>query len=670
VTREELRRRLWPDHTFVDFDHGLNRAINKLRETLGDDADKPRYIETLPRCGYRLIASVEPIAPASSSANRESPSQSTAVGTAQLQQEKLHRKRWIWLLAASIGLIVAAALFTYLLTRPLPPPKVLGYVQITHSDLQKEGIVTDGSRLYFNASSAGQSAIYQVSASGGEIVPLSPTLPSVTLADISPKGDELLVVTDLLKTAGRGPVWALPLVGGAPRRLGEAQAGGYYLAAAATWSPDGKSIAYSDNRDLYVAASDGTRPRKLSPPAGDPFRLRWSPDGRVLRFSTYAPKMGLEIWEVSADGSNFHPLLPEGSKPRGSCCGNWTPDGRYFVFNDLRNLWAVREKRGFFGRTRTEPIQLTNGPLLFSNPVPSKDGKRIFAVGEVDRGQLVRYDAGTRQVVPYLAGLSAEGVSFSRDGGWIAYVMYPEGTLWRSKVDGSERLQLTFPPRAAGYSNWSPDGKRIAFMRRSPQGWKINMISADGASADELGADELDLEGGASWSPDGQSLIFGVFTPRPGSSTSPNPIGVYSLDLKTRHVSILPGSEGLISPQLSPDGRFVVAQPVDDVTSLALYDVNARRRTVLIKAQLGVGWLNWSRDSRYVYFKSDMETGPVVYRVRISDRKVEQLASLKDLRLANGSELTNWMGLAPDDSPLFVRDVGSQEIYALDWEAP
>jgi sugar lactone lactonase YvrE len=103
---------------------------------------------------------------------------------------------------------------------------------------------------------------------------------------------------------------------------------------------------------------------------------------------------------------------------------------------------------------------------------------------------------------------------------------------------------------------------------------------------------------------------------------------------------------------------------------LALYDMNIRKITALVRAQLGIGWHYWSRDSRYVYFKSELETGPVVYRVRISDHKVEQVANLKALRLANGSELTNWMGLAPDGSPLFVRDVGSQEIYALDWEAP
>jgi DNA-binding winged helix-turn-helix (wHTH) protein len=151
VTREELKRRLWPDHTFVDFEHGLNKAINKLRESLGDDADKPRYIETLPRRGYRLIAPVKPVTAMSPLLDGEASVQSTAVGMAPLQQETPHRKRWIWLLAASMGLIVAAAACVYLLTRPLPPPKVLGYVQITHSDLQKEGIVTDGSRLYFNA---------------------------------------------------------------------------------------------------------------------------------------------------------------------------------------------------------------------------------------------------------------------------------------------------------------------------------------------------------------------------------------------------------------------------------------------------------------------------------------------------------------------------------------
>ncbi len=111
---------------------------------------------------------------------------------------------------------------------------------------------------------------------------------------------------------------------------------------------------------------------------------------------------------------------------------------------------------------------MTAGPMNTGGTLPSKDGKRLFVLGWQPRGELVRYDAKSQQFVPYLSGISAEGLGFSRDGEWVAYVTLPDGTLWRSKVDGSQRLQLSFPPMQAALARWSPDGKRIAFMARVP----------------------------------------------------------------------------------------------------------------------------------------------------------------------------------------------------------
>jgi hypothetical protein len=109
------------------------------------------------------------------------------------------------------------------------------------------------------------------------------------------------------------------------------------------------------------------------------------------------------------------------------------------------NLWAIREEARLFQKVNREPIQLTAGPVnLWAGSVLSRDGKKIFTHGQEPRGELVRYDARSQQLVPYLGGMCLELPSFSKDGQWIAYTTYPQGDLWRSKVDGSQQLQPTF----------------------------------------------------------------------------------------------------------------------------------------------------------------------------------------------------------------------------------
>jgi hypothetical protein len=104
-----------------------------------------------------------------------------------------------------------------------------------------------------------------------------------------------------------------------------------------------------------------------------------------------------------------------------------------------------------------------HGPLSYAQTISSRDGTQLFAVGTKSRGELVRYDAQSKQFVPMLSGISASDVSFSADGRWASYVSYPEGTLWRSRADGTERLQLTYPPMVVAFPFISPDGKRVAF---------------------------------------------------------------------------------------------------------------------------------------------------------------------------------------------------------------
>ena len=129
-------------------------------------------------------------------------------------------------------------------------------------------------------------------------------------------------------TNGRYPLWVLPVLGGSPRRLGD------LLARMRTWSPDGQKILYAHGPDLYLAKSDGTETRKLVTAGRRPLFLRWSPDGSKAAFTLYRPRNQYpsSLWEVSADGTNLHPLLPGWNNPPEECCGNWTPDGKYFCF--------------------------------------------------------------------------------------------------------------------------------------------------------------------------------------------------------------------------------------------------------------------------------------------------------------------------------------------------
>jgi hypothetical protein len=115
------------------------------------------------------------------------------------------------------------------------------------------------------------------------------------------------------------------------------------------------------------------------------------------------------------------------------------------------------------GRPPSEPIQLTSGPVKWSWLVPGKDGKTFFSEGIKPRGELSRYDAKSSRFLPFLGGISAGCVSFSRDGRFIAYVSWPEGILWKANRDGTNRVQLTDRPMQAFMPRWSPDGTRILF---------------------------------------------------------------------------------------------------------------------------------------------------------------------------------------------------------------
>jgi Tol biopolymer transport system component len=306
-------------------------------------------------------------------------------------------------------------------------------------------------------------------------------------------------------------------------------------------------------------------------------------------------------------------------------------------------------------------VPLTTGPVSFENPLPSLDGKRIFALGTLQRTELVKYDSASQQFVPVYSGPPVGEVSFSRDGQYAAWVLYPDETLWRSRPDGSERVQLTFPPKVAFLPRWSPDGSTIAFVAAEMgKPWKIFLVPSQGGTARELlpeERNEIDVD----WSADGKQLVFG----RLSAQASTEAMNIQLFDLATGQSSVLPGSDKLFSPRWSPDGRYIAALTTDYKTLLR-FDLASRTWSKWIEtADSQISYPAWSMDSKYICFQSVDE----YRRVGLRQHQSELVASLKNLHQFNGPWGT-WSTVAPDGHPLFVRDISTQGIYALDVRLP
>lgn len=676
VTRQEFHHALWPADTFVDFDQGLNNAIKRIRDVLNDSAESPRYIETLPRLGYRFIGELDSlptpsIVPAvmADSLPPQDPVITTmpAVADPRLDHRIAIRRR-----SRKSALLVGAATIALLglawLLRPrYSRPRITGETQLTTDGIPKSGpLVTDGLRVYFTEVLNGRETVAAVPVNGGQPVPLNLPFAKVGLYDISPSKTDLLVAetSNMYEDA---PVWRIPILGGTPRRLGKV------AAHDATWSPDGTLLAYTAGGGVYLAKSDGSDPHTIVPPGNDPdewaWRPIWSHDNRSIRFDRYnMATHGAHEWEVDVDGGHLHPLFGEAAEWLMQAFGSWTPDGNYYLFSSWRDLesstpfpaadlWALREHGDFLHRPSAAPERLTVGPIRYFVHTSSLDGKTIFALGTHKRGELMRYDVRTRATSLYASGLSAEGVSFSRDGKWVAYIKFPQGELWRTRIDGSESLQLSSRPLFASTPSWSPDGKQIAFngTRAGEAGYSY-LVSAEGGEPRRI--DKAAEGSDPNWTPDGSALVFMDDDHDHGF--------LRMLNVQTGNVTALPDSKTLMAPRVSPDGRWILAVS-QNLQKLLLFEVKSQIWRELAQANF-LEWPTWSSDSRYIYFARPSPNAEIV-RVPVTGGKPEFVVSLKGFKTTGVD--SGWFTLTPEGDVLFLRDSGgSTEIYALTWEAP
>ena len=590
------------------------------------------------------------------------------MGSVYTANYRVETKRPVWtrgfvlVIAGAVVAILAVVAYTWL--RPVPTPQVANYEQLTHDGLQKTLIGTDGSRLFLTVMNSGVEDTAAVPVTGGEPRQIALPRPGMFPVDLSPDGSSLLLVEGAGYPA-TGPFWSMPILGDSPRRVGEVAG---HIAA---WSADGKLLAFGKGADVYLANGDGTGSHKIATMKNLVSGISLSPDGAHVEVETEEISQSgtsvvvgeRTIWEVPVNGSSPAPLVPEWHGTN-ECCGKWTADGKYFVFQSGGQIWVLPAEKRLLQRG-ANPVQLTSSPMQLQSPLPSKDGKKLFVVGMTFRGELTSVDAKTGRSSLYLGGISADWIDASRDGKQVVYVSYPQGDLWKSGSDGANRVQLTFGPIKPVLPRWSPDGETILFFE-FPNGpskpGKMYLIPATGGTPHELIPGDKQNEQDATWSGDGKQIAFaGAANDATRESKRP---AIKILDVQSGKVSPVTGSQGMFSPRWSPDGHYLAAM-TSDSSKLMLFDfANSTWK------QIGSGtlsWLNWSPDAKFVYVK-DLAGQGSIERVHVPDGKAERVADLKDIVLTGlgGGAVS----VAPDGSPLVLRDRGTQDIYALDWIEP
>jgi Tol biopolymer transport system component/DNA-binding winged helix-turn-helix (wHTH) protein len=689
VGKEELLQALWPG-SFVE-ESNLTQHIFLLRKALSRHESGNKIVETVPGRGYRFVAEVKEKATAlnqmviraSESITRitveeeevEVPEPLSAV--AVLERRASHDERHLGgrlprsriflhaVLPASVALVAVVCLALVVMARQ-HSLSVVAVTRLTNDGMAKRifvstgSLVSDGSKLIFTEKRDNQSVLAEVPIEGGEVHTRPTPFPDVAVGDYSQMNHTLLLGSTWRKDDER------PILAQADRSSKFTQVG-ELTGHDASWSPNARSIAIAAGRFLYIADADGSNQRRLASANGVVYGPRWSPDGRTISFSENLANAENRLWEVDVTGANLHRLFSGSADGNQVCAGIWSADGRnfFYIVQGIvsSSIWVLPQRQRFNFLDRAEPKKLTVGLSdMWQAPLPSPDGKALWAVGSHLRGALTTVDPDTRQLKPFIGGLSAEGVSFSSDGSWIAYTAYPEGTLWRSRPDGSEKQQLSKPPLVARFPQWSPDGRTIAFMASdSGSDWRIYLVPSSGGEVYPMLGDNTN-QGVPNWSPDGKQIVFGRLLDF-GNARDPNlTIEFYDLDRHSHRT--LHGSQGMWTPRWSPDGRYLSAVTQDSRT-LRLYDMQTQQWTNL--ADVGVNDVIWSPDSRYIYFDTLFGGDPTLYRIPIKSRKLERWADLRGF--PRGGFYGPWLGITPDGSPILLKDTSIEEIYRLDLKA-
>jgi Tol biopolymer transport system component/DNA-binding winged helix-turn-helix (wHTH) protein len=642
VTREELQKRLWPD-TFVDVDHNLNTAINKIREVLGDSAESPRFVETLPRRGYRFIATVD-----GSSHGRANPA---AAETAVVSAPTANRTSGRYPSGSKIlGYSIAALLMLMGFSVPWmvhksPPHAQRALTRLTFDDGLQFGATwsPDGRYIAYSSDRGGKLNIWVKQVSGGDPIQITKGEGNNWQPDWSPDGRYIAYRSE----GGEGGLFVIPALGGAglEQRIS-------FFGYHPRWSPDSSKILFQThftwldaNDKFYVAQVDGGEPREIlaqNMAERDlwPASAMWHPDGkrvtvwvdRTGRYSERSPA----FWTIPIGGgpaikSDIAPAIEEqlrevavtgvmGEWPVDFTFA-WAPDGKaiYFerAYRGTRNIWKLVMDPETLRATAIE--RLTTGAGPDTEVAVSRDGTRLAftAKSEHVRTWLFPFDlsrsrlsgqgepvtsSGGRAVVPTL----------SRDGKKLAFCVERAGSweLWQKSLTDGHEAPIISDEYVRDSAQWSPDGEHLAYQREKPDEHQLMMWSADTRIEEPLAS--MSATGWqlvSDWSPDGKALLVSQGTDTHLFEVWLVPIADAPHAETAAKKIISSPTSNVYQAHFSPDGQWIAFETAADTPTgvdSAVYVTRAAGGP-WIRLGHGKNWDDkprWSPDGKTIYFIS------------------------------------------------------------------
>jgi Tol biopolymer transport system component/DNA-binding winged helix-turn-helix (wHTH) protein len=562
VTREQLRTRLWSADTFVDFNHGLNAAVNKLREALSDSAENPRYIETLPRRGYRFIAKVEwhdgsAASPRSAVAAPEVAAESEPKRTSDAAQPTIFASevssrdrpafsRYLTGAGVMVTVLSGLLLLLKIVTASGAGSPSRSAVEQTRSllaiaDTNAPSFSPDGNTVAFyrQRSAAGDAGIYVSEVGSDRLLQLTNNEDDCCPV-WSPDGGWIAFSRGRDRYHG---IYVVPADRGKEEKLNAekavaAPAGAFKLTSVSSierrldtgdlipsrgeidWSPDGKFIVFSGPSGLYLANVDNASLHRITeqPSLSEDWGPRFSPDGQTILFvRDHQVGLSNEIRSVSVGGGNWTQIFSEpgriGSPPQ------WSYDGRSVIFSSSRTGHPVLWRVALDAPGSAVEISEAGSPAW--DPAVSRRGYRLAYERLLRSLSIWQMNlSADDDKHPYLIVSSTSdtdqgpGPQFSPDGQKLAYMSDRSGTMeiWISNRDGSNPFQLT-AVGGAGTPRWSPDSQAVVFDVTTADGSKIVSMNLDGGAPRVLTPDKTHNVC-PSWSRDGKWIYFA--SPRTG----------------------------------------------------------------------------------------------------------------------------------------------------------